>query len=179
MLTREHPNFPSDMVRAPPTTWTIIQTHGPNHLVLRCNALPEHRMALITSGLCALQATILTAAGALVSVSVAGAAPRAVTVTELLLLPGDVLAVGLTGAVPPTAWTITRHDGPNHLGLLCDLLPEHQWACITSDRAPSQCRCSRPPLSSRRTRSPRGTSSPTVSHGLHSCNPCGEPLLQL
>ena len=26
----------------------------------------------------------------------------------------------------PTTWTITRHDGPNHLGLRCDALPEHQ-----------------------------------------------------
>ena len=29
----------------------------------------------------------------------------------------------------------TRHDGPNHLGLWCDALPEHQMALITSDCA--------------------------------------------
>ena len=33
-----------------PTTWTIFQQDGPNHLGLRCNALHEHQMALITSG---------------------------------------------------------------------------------------------------------------------------------
>ena len=33
----------------------------------------------------------------------------------------------------PTTWTTTRHDGPNHLGLWCDALPEHQMALITSD----------------------------------------------
>ena len=25
-----------------------------------------------------------------------------------------------------TTWTMTRYDGPNHLGLCCDVLPEHQ-----------------------------------------------------
>ena len=35
------------------TTWTILQNLGPNHLGLRCDALSGHRMALITSGLCA------------------------------------------------------------------------------------------------------------------------------
>ena len=33
-----------------PTTWTTLQNMTPNHLGLRCNALPEHQMALITSG---------------------------------------------------------------------------------------------------------------------------------
>ena len=33
----------------------------------------------------------------------------------------------------PLTCTITRHDGPNHLGLSCDALPEHQMALITSD----------------------------------------------
>ena len=32
------------------TTWTVLQHDDPNHLGLRCNALPEHQMALITSG---------------------------------------------------------------------------------------------------------------------------------
>ena len=31
------------------TTWTVLQNDNPNHLGLRCNALPEHQMALITS----------------------------------------------------------------------------------------------------------------------------------
>ena len=33
-----------------PTTWTVLQKHGPNHLESRHNELPEHQMALITSG---------------------------------------------------------------------------------------------------------------------------------
>ena len=33
-----------------PTTWTVLQKHGPNHLGLRYNVLPAHQMALITSG---------------------------------------------------------------------------------------------------------------------------------
>ena len=39
--------------RSPLTTWTIIRHDGPNHLGLRCEALLEKQMALITSG-CAL-----------------------------------------------------------------------------------------------------------------------------
>ena len=35
-------------VRAP-TTWTMARHDGPNYLGLRCDALPEHQMALITS----------------------------------------------------------------------------------------------------------------------------------
>ena len=37
------------------TARTNLQNDDPNHLGLRCNALPEHQMALITSGLCAFQ----------------------------------------------------------------------------------------------------------------------------
>ena len=51
------------MVRAPHTTWTALQKDGPNHLqkdgpnhlALRFECAPTHRMALITSGLCAFQ----------------------------------------------------------------------------------------------------------------------------
>ena len=32
------------------TTWTILKKDDPNHFRLRCNALPEHQIALITSG---------------------------------------------------------------------------------------------------------------------------------
>ena len=39
----------ADAVRDP-TTWTILQKDGPNHLRLRYNVLPAHQMALITSG---------------------------------------------------------------------------------------------------------------------------------
>ena len=37
------------------TARTTLQHDGPNHLGLRCNALPGQQMALITSGLCARQ----------------------------------------------------------------------------------------------------------------------------
>ena len=37
-------------VRGRPTTWTVLQQDGPNHLGLRYNAMPDHQMALITSG---------------------------------------------------------------------------------------------------------------------------------
>ena len=33
-----------------PTTWTILQHDGPDHLALWYNALPKHQMALIASG---------------------------------------------------------------------------------------------------------------------------------
>ena len=49
--------------------------------------------------------------------------------TGLLLLCPDLGADPQPGADP---WTITRHDGPNHLGLRCNALPEHQTALITS-----------------------------------------------
>ena len=32
----------------------------------------------------------------------------------------------------PTTWPILQHDGPNHLGLLYNALPDHQMALITS-----------------------------------------------
>ena len=32
----------------------------------------------------------------------------------------------------PTTWTILQQDGPNHLGLWYNVLPEHQQALITS-----------------------------------------------
>ena len=31
------------------TAWTVRQNDGPNHLGMRCNAFPEHQVALITS----------------------------------------------------------------------------------------------------------------------------------
>ena len=37
-------------VRDPPTAWTVLQHDGPDHLGLRCNAFPDHQMALIASG---------------------------------------------------------------------------------------------------------------------------------
>ena len=37
-------------MRGPPTPWTILQQDGLNHLGLWYGALPEHQMALITSG---------------------------------------------------------------------------------------------------------------------------------
>ena len=33
----------------PPQTWTVLRLDGPDHHGSRCDALPEHRMALITS----------------------------------------------------------------------------------------------------------------------------------
>ena len=38
----------SQQVRGP-KTWTIARHDGPNYLGLRCDALPEHQMALIPS----------------------------------------------------------------------------------------------------------------------------------
>ena len=46
------------MVRDP-TTWTILQQDGPNHLGLLYNALPEHQIALNHLGLCARQVTAI------------------------------------------------------------------------------------------------------------------------
>ena len=43
---------------------------------------------------------------------------------------------------PPTTWTIFQQDGPSHLGLRYNALPEHQMARITSDCARP---CARPP----------------------------------
>ena len=49
----------------------------------------------------------------------------------------SLTASGRMGPVRgPTAWTISRCDGPNHLGLWYNALPEHQMAPITSDSAP-------------------------------------------
>ena len=32
--------------------------------------------------------------------------------------------------VTPTAWTVLQQDGPNHLGLWCNVLPDYQMALI-------------------------------------------------
>ena len=46
-------------------------------------------------------------------------------------------------AVLPTTWTVLQQDGPNHLGLWCNLPPEHQTALITCRiamcRSPQSC----------------------------------------
>ena len=39
----------------------------------------------------------------------------------------------------PTTWTILEQDGPNHLGLWCNVLNEHQMALITSECVPVRC----------------------------------------
>ena len=45
----------------------------------------------------------------------------------------------------PTTWTILQHDGPDHLGLCYNALPEHQMALIASGCAPSRRRTPRRP----------------------------------
>ena len=52
--------------------------------------------------------------------------------------PGRAAGTMTQGGVCPAARTVIRHDGPNHLGLWCNALPEHQMALITSDCAPLQ-----------------------------------------
>ena len=42
-----------------PHNRTVLQHDGPNHLGLRCNALPEHQMALITSGCAPVRCTVM------------------------------------------------------------------------------------------------------------------------
>ena len=54
---------PSTFGAGSPTTWTVLQQDGPNHLGLWYNVLPEHHMALITSFLCALQAACWPGSG--------------------------------------------------------------------------------------------------------------------
>ena len=39
------------------------------------------------------------------------------TATSGVTQPVCTLLANLTGAGTPTAWTVTRHDGPDHLGL--------------------------------------------------------------
>lgn len=38
-----------DLAVRGPTQWTVIENADPNHLVMRCGALPGHQMALVTS----------------------------------------------------------------------------------------------------------------------------------
>ena len=45
------------------------------------------------------------------------------------------------GAGAPTTWTIIQQDGPNHLGLWCNMLPEYQMAAITSGCVPLRTCC--------------------------------------
>ena len=50
-MTPEFAMWLNRLVRAPPTTWTILQHNGPDHLRLCCDALSKHQMVLITSRL--------------------------------------------------------------------------------------------------------------------------------
>ena len=63
------------------------------------------------------------------------------TYAEVNLPSADAYDGGrVTGVGPLTTWTITRHDGSDHLGFRCDARPEHQMSLITSGCAP--CRAS-------------------------------------
>ena len=60
------------------------------------------------------------------------------TYAEVNLPSADAYDGGrVTGVGPLTTWTITRHDGSDHLGFRCDARPEHQISLITSGCAPS------------------------------------------
>ena len=50
-----------------------------------------------------------------------------------------------TGAEAPTTWTTLHKDGPNHLGLRFNSLPDHQMAVITSGCVPFSGRCGAEP----------------------------------
>ena len=57
------------------------------------------------------------------------------------LASAAALAAASSGPVRgPTTWTILQKDGPSHLGLWYNALPEHQMARITSGCAPCRCR---------------------------------------
>ena len=98
-----------------PTAWTVLQNDDADHLGMRCNALPEHQMALITSDH--------------VPFSHDRRPPSAVA----------VLQRRRCGA--PTTWTVLQQHGPNHLGMRCNALPGHQMALITSGCAASAGLC--------------------------------------
>ena len=120
-----------------PTTWTILQNDGPNHLGLWCNVLPAHPMALITSGCAPFQGRTSRSARAgraaspfrmrgtgptppsWVSPRACPAQPRA---AQLLVGPGSLVFEFSALPCIPTPWTILQNDGPNHLGLWCNVL---------------------------------------------------------
>ena len=86
--------------------------YDPTHLDLRCNALPEHQMASITSG------------------CVFFSPPGRGATFEIKLPREDY--VRLEQRFDPPTWTVFQQDGPNHLGLWYNMTPEHQMAVITS-----------------------------------------------
>ena len=79
------------------------------------------------------------------------------------------------GSCPPTTWTTLQQDGPDHLGLWYNALPDHQMALITSDCRPKYvrvrtwwCRFTTP--------AERAETGQVMAH---SRNPCGQSRLQL
>ena len=103
----------NDQVRDP-TTWTILRHDGPNHLGDCCAMwLPEHQMALITTGCCVWQGQNKFSVDPLHgdtfvagSLTIEGASQFA-----------NSVELGRSSAVrDPTTWTVLQKDGPNHLG---------------------------------------------------------------
>ena len=88
---------------------------------------------------------------------------------------GAVSGQSTCGSCPPTTWTTLQQDGPDHLGLWYNALPDHQMALITSDCRPKfvrvrtwWCRFTTP--------AERAETGQVMAH---SRNPCGQSLLQL
>ena len=117
---------------------TILQNDGPDRLGMRCNALPEHQMALITSGRRRscwarrsrwrrrrrwLTAGIPAMDNPYCSCKLRSRWRAAAQETDEML-KGMALGPDMTKInseievpAPPTAWTVLQKSGPNHLGL--------------------------------------------------------------
>ena len=100
--------------------------------------LPLHPIAgrlTLVRGVAGLAYNQLTDAGANLSQPLAEVVSLDLSHNNLTDLAATLKHLGVRG---PASWTITRHDGPNHLGLWYNALPEHQMALITSGCAPVQ-----------------------------------------
>ena len=90
--------------------------------------LPEHQMALITSFFDQLVHRFV------------GASTEQVTKLGWDMIfnkydddcSGGLDKVEFAQVRDPATWTTLQHDGSNHLGLWCNMIPEYQMALITS-----------------------------------------------
>ena len=76
----------------------------------------------------------------------------------ILVKATDILTKFVGGAGTPTTWTTHQQNGPDHLGLWCNVLPDHHMALITSGCVPCRVR-GQPPADIR-----QGPWSPALRH---------------
>ena len=95
-----------------PTTWTILQQYGPNHLGLWYNALPEHKNGPSHLGLCALQTGLGLGQSGLLSVG--GYVPVTIALKDVYGNGAELVTDQLYAFLDGDASTVYTHVLPGN-----------------------------------------------------------------